>query len=311
MEHEGGDLMQELTGNPLVIDFVAGGFSLAAACAGLVKGLYKQIMPFAVVTLALLGAIVLSATLTTPVTEMIFPKIVAAYVKDDGRGLDIAEISREAQERLRPLVPRKLLDNLDEAERSGVLGDTVTEIFQDASDNDLGDAVNDVLNQAAESETGEKLRDVGDIIGNLNETAGDAIRAALDAARDGAAGNAIDSALGAAADGVVGDAMNDTVRTARIEITKAIAEQTAAYVRLLLLCILWVAMMVALTIIKNTFGLAAKLPVVKQADRLGGAALGLVECAMVFWGLAWVDKITGLGWLAQQAQGTVFLRLFV
>ena len=41
MEHEGGDLMQELTGNLLLIDFVAGGFSLAAACAGLVKGLYK------------------------------------------------------------------------------------------------------------------------------------------------------------------------------------------------------------------------------------------------------------------------------
>lgn len=248
--------MQELTGNPLVIDFVAGGFSLAAACAGLVKGLYKQIMPFAVVTLALLGAIVLSATLTTPVTEMIFPKI-----------------SREAQERLRPLVPRKLLDNLDEAERSGVLGDTVTEIFQDASDNDLGDAVNDVLNQAAESETGEKPRDVGDIIGNLNETAGDAIRAALDAARDGAAGNAIDSALGAAADGVVGDAMNDTVRTARIEITKAIAEQTAAYVRLLLLCILWVAMMVALTIIHVwPRGEAARCQAGGQARRRGARA---------------------------------------
>ena len=311
MEHEGGDLMQELTGNPLVIDFVAGGFSLAAACAGLVKGLYKQIMPFAVVTLALLGAIVLSATLTTPVTEMIFPKIVAAYVKDDGRSLDIAEISREAQERLRPLVPRKLLDNLDEAERSGVLGDTVTEIFQDASDNGLGDAVNDVLNQAAESEAGEKLRGVGETVGNFSETAGDAITDAMDAAQDGAIGDAIDDALSAAGSGIAGDAINDTVRAARIEVVKIIAERTSAYVHLILLCILWVGLMVALTIIKNTFGLATKLPVVKHVDKLGGAALGLIECALVFWCLAWLDKITGFGWLTQQAEGTVFLRLFV
>ena len=228
--------MQELTGNPLVIDLIAGVFFLAAACAGMVKGFYKRIMPFAVVTLALLGAIVLSATLTTPVTEMIYPKIVEAYVKDDGHGLDFVEISQEASERLRPLVPRKLLSDLDEAERSGVLGDTVTGIFQEASDNGLGGTVNDVLNQAAESETGEKLRGVGDTIGDLNETAGDAIPDALDAARDGTVGNVIDSALDTASSGVVGDAMNDTVCMARIEITKAIAERTSAYVHLILLC---------------------------------------------------------------------------
>ena len=45
--------------------------------------------------------------------------------------------------------------------------------------------------------------------------------------------------------------------------------------------------------------------------RYGGAALGPIKCAMVFWCLAWVDKVTGFGWLAQQAQGTVFLKLFV
>ena len=304
-------MMQEMTTNPQVIDLIAAVIFLAAACAGLVKGFYKQIMPFAVVTLALLGAIVLSATLTTPVTEMIFPKIVEAYVKDDGNGLDIVAMSQDARERLSPLVPRKLLRDLDEAEQSGVLGDTVTEIFSDASDNGLGDAVNDVMNKAAESETGEKLRDAGETIGNFSETAGDAITDTMDAARDGVIGGAIDDALDAAGSGVVGDAMNDTVRAARIEVVKIIAERTSAYVHLILLCLLWMGLMVALTIIKNTFGLATKLPVVKHVDKLGGAALGLVECAMVFWCLAWVDKVTGFGWLAQQAKGTVFLRLFV
>ena len=303
--------MQELTNNSAVIDLIAAVVFLAAACAGLVKGFYKQIMPFAVVVLSLLGAIVLSATLTTPVTEMIYPKIVEAYVKDDGRGLDFVAVSQDARERLSPLVPRKLLRDLDEAEQSGVLGDTVTEIFSDASDNGLGDAVNDVLNQAAESETGEKLRDAGETIGNFSETAGDAITGTMDAARDGVIGGAIDDALDTAGSGVVGDAMNDTVRAARIEIVKIIAERTSAYVHLILLCLLWMGLMVALTIIKNTFGLATKLPVVKHVDKLGGAALGLVECAMVFWCLAWVDKVTGFGWLALQAQGTVFLRLFV
>lgn len=303
--------MQELVNNPLVIDLIVAAIFLAAACAGLVRGFYKKIMPFAVVTLALLSAIVVSATLTTPVTEKIYPAFVKAYVKDDGKGLDLAAMSIDARERLRPLVPHKLIRDLDEAEQSGILGDTVTEIFQDASDNGLGDAVNDVLNQAVESETGEKIRDMGEQVGTINETAGDTISDVMDAARDGVVGDTIDEALDTASSGVVGDAVNDTVRTARIEITRIIAERTAAYVHLLLLCLVWAGMIVVLTIIKNTFDLATKLPVVKQADKLGGAALGLIECAMVFWGLAWVDKVTGFGWLAQTARGTVFLRLFV
>ena len=304
-------MVQELTNNPAVIDGIAAAIFLAAACAGLVKGFYKQIMPFAVIVLALLGAIALSATLTTPVTEMIYPKIVEAYVKDDGNGLDFAAMSQDARERLSPLVPRKLLRDLDEAEQSGVLGDTVTEIFSDAADNGLGEAVNDVLNSAAESETGEKVRGVGETVAVFNETAGDVIQDTIDAARDGAVGSAIDSALDTASSGVVGETVNDTVRTARIEVVKVIAERTSAYVHFILLCLLWMGLMVALTIIKNTFGLATKLPVVKHVDKLGGAALGLIECAMVFWCLAWVDRVTGFGWLSQQAQRTVFLRLFV
>ena len=303
--------MGQLVNNPLVIDLIAAAIFLAAACAGLVKGFYNKIMPFAVVTLALLGAIVISATLTTPVTEMIFPKLVQTYVKDDGNGLDIMAMAIDARERLNPLVPRQLLRDLDEAEKSGVLGDTVTEIFADASDNGLGEAVNDVLNEAAESRTGEKIRDVGKTVGTVSETAGGVVRDTMDAAQDGTVGNAIDSALDTAASGIVGDAMNDTVRTARIEITRILAERTAAYVHLLLLCVTWAGLIVVLTIIKNTFHLAAKLPVIKQVDKLGGAALGVIECAMVFWCLAWIDKVTGFGWLAQQAEGTVFLRLFV
>lgn len=303
--------MQEWMNSPLAIDLIVAVIFLAAACAGLVKGLYKQIMPFAVVVLAGLGAIVLSASLTTPVTEVIYPKIVEAYVKDDGKGLDIAALSREAGDRLSPLVPRRLLRDLDEAEKSGALGETITEIFSDAADNGLGDAVNDALSQAAGSEAGEKFRDAGEKVGVISEKAGDTITGVVDSVKDGVVGDAIDSALDMASSGAVGTAVNDTVRTARIEFVKAVAQHTAAYVHLILLCICWVGLMVALTIIKNTFGLATKLPVVKQADKVGGAALGLIECALVFWCLAWVDRITGFGWLARLAQGTVFLRLFV
>lgn len=303
--------MQEWINSPMVIDLIVAVVFLTAACAGLVKGFYKQIMPFAVVVLGLLGALVLSAALTTPVTETIYPKIVAAYVKDDGKGLDWTALSKEVGERLRPLVPRKLLQDLDEAEKSGVLGDTVTEIFADAADNGLGDTVNDAITQAMDSRVGEKLRGAGKRVGAISGTAGEAITGVVDSVRDGVVGDAIDSALDVASSGVVGNAVNDTVRTARIEFVKAVAEHTAAYVHLILLCLFWVGMMAALTIIKNTFGLATKLPVVKQVDKTGGAVLGLVECALVFWCLAWVDKITGFGWLEKQAQGTVFLRLFV
>ena len=101
------------------------------------------------------------------------------------------------------------------------------------------------------------------------------------------------------------------MRTARAEIVKAVAVRTSAYVHLILLCVLWAVLMAVLTVVKNTLGLAAKLPIVKQVDKLGGAALGLVECALVFWCLGWLDRATGFGWLTQQARGTVFLRLFV
>ena len=301
----------EWINDPKIIDLIAAAIFLAAACAGLVKGFYKQIMPLAVIVLSGLGAVALSASLTTPVTELIYPKIVELVVHDDGDGLDWQAIARDAGEQISPLVPRKLLRDLDAAERAGVLGDTITEIFSDAADNGLGEAVNDALGSAAESEAAETLRGVGETVGNLSETAGEAISGALDAARDGAVGGAIDSALDTAASGAVGDAVNDAVSIARAEIEKAVAVRTAAYVHLILLCVLWALLMAVLSIVKNTLGIAAKLPVVKQVDKLGGAALGLVECALAFWCLGWLDRATGFGWLAQQAEGTVFLRLFV
>lgn len=234
------------------------------------------------------------------------------YVKDTGTGgLDWVALSQDAKERLEPLVPRRMLRELDEMEQSGVLGDTITEIFEDASDNGLGEAVNDVLADAVESEAGEKLRDAGETVGILDEKVGETVTGIMDAAHDGVVGDTIDSALDTAASGVVGEAVNETVHTARVEIVRAIAVRTSAYVHLILLCLIWVLLMVALTIIKNTLGLATKLPVVKHVDKLGGAGLGLIECALAFWCLAWLDKVTGFGWLAQTARGTVFLKLFV
>ena len=43
----------------------------------------------------------------------------------------------------------------------------------------------------------------------------------------------------------------------------------------------------------------------------GGAVLGLVECALLFWVAAWLAKHTGSAWLAEQAERTRFLSLFV
>ena len=241
--------MQELLKGPLGTDLAAAAIFLAAACAGLAKGFYRQIMPLVVLVLSGIGATVLSATLTAPVTELVYPKVVEALVRDEGSVLDFAALLQDAAGRLEPLVPDKLLRDLDEAERSGALFDTVTEIISGAADNVLGQAV--------------------------------------DSAVDGA------------------------VRVARMELAKAIAVRLSAYVRAVLLFVLWVVLMAVLTAVKNTLGLAAKLPVIKPADRLGGAVLGLLECALAVWCLAWADRVTGLGWLARKAEGTVFLRLFL
>ena len=305
-------LAEKMTDVSFVMDLAAAVVFLAFACNGLMRGLYKMAAPFLVIALSGLAALTIGASLSGPVTELIYPKVVDALVGSyENGGLDLTEISLEAVRQLNGLAPKELLDKLDNAEQSGVLGAAITDAFTDAADNGLGEAVNNALASLDESETGQAVRNAGEIAGQYSDSVGAAANRALDAARDGVVGDAIDSALDAASGGAVGDAVNDTVSAARRIITRGIQLRILGYVRLIVTALLWVGFIVALTIIKNTFQLATKLPLIKQADRLGGAALGLIECALIFWAVGWAAKNAGFFWLAEQARGTRFLSLFI
>ena len=308
--------MGALSDISFVLDLAAAVIFLAFACRGLIRGAYKMAVPFLVIALSGVGAAVIGASLTAPVTELVYPAVAEALAGSyAGGGLDFTEISLEAARQLSDLAPKELLEKLDAAEQSGVLGDAITEAFTDAADKGLGDAINDAVAALDESEAGRVVRAAGEIAGRYSPSAGAAadiaVNKALDAAREGAVGDAVDSALDAAASGAAGDAVNDAIRVARWEIVRSVQLRTAGYVRLIVTALLWTALMAALTVIKNTFQLAVKLPLVKHADHLSGAALGLIECAMLFWAVGWTAKNAGFFWLAEQAQGTRFLSLFI
>jgi hypothetical protein len=64
------------------------------------------------------------------------------------------------------------------------------------------------------------------------------------------------------------------------------------------------------TIIVNTLGLAFKLPVIGWVDKLGGAALGIVECGVALFIAGWLLSFIGFTALHDMAEGTIIFSLF-
>lgn len=85
---------------------------------------------------------------------------------------------------------------------------------------------------------------------------------------------------------------------------------TPCYVRAVVFLIGWVAFLAVLTTVKNSLGLAFKLPVVKQADKVGGAALGFVEAAAGIWLVLWTVRYLGFNVFQELARKTAVLRFF-
>ena len=62
-----------LVSYPWMLDLLVGVILLACACIKGVKGIYKSLMPLAVIVASVICATFLSAILTEPVTEMVYP----------------------------------------------------------------------------------------------------------------------------------------------------------------------------------------------------------------------------------------------
>ena len=85
---------------------------------------------------------------------------------------------------------------------------------------------------------------------------------------------------------------------------------TSIAVHFLLWCFFCTLFLAVFTIIVNTFGLAFKLPVIGWVDKLGGAALGAVECGVVLFILGWFANLIGFTVLHDMGSGTVIYSLF-
>ena len=85
---------------------------------------------------------------------------------------------------------------------------------------------------------------------------------------------------------------------------------TSMAVHFLLWCFFCTLFLAVFTIIVNTFGLAFKLPVIGWVDKLGGAALGAVECGVVLFILGWFANLIGFTVLHDMGSGTVIYSLF-
>jgi hypothetical protein len=75
-------------------------------------------------------------------------------------------------------------------------------------------------------------------------------------------------------------------------------------------CLFCVLFLVVFTIIKDTFGLAFKLPVIGWVDKAGGAILGVVIGCAVLYVIGWILKFFGWTVLHDLGEGTKIFSLF-
>lgn len=65
-------------------------------------------------------------------------------------------------------------------------------------------------------------------------------------------------------------------------------EVTASVTRIVLFLLLLLILRLLLSGLKNTLGLVIRLPVIRWLDFLGGAVLGLIVCAILFYAVLWL-----------------------
>ncbi|MBE6909795.1 MAG: CvpA family protein [Ruminococcaceae bacterium] len=331
---------------PLVLDFMVVAILLCGAAVRMYKGLYNALMPLAVIAAAAVCGLVLSFVLTTPISEAAIPALTKSTMNEYEHSL----LTVEDYDKILAKLERGMTDEVREAIDLSRYSSAVHEAAQDAGDalstvNDevltdenidsvvtavedaadsltekIPDALMDKAREAMEEHglTGdaarEYIRQAGDTLGGVGDTV-------LTDENIDAAIAAVQREMSTGAEGFYGDgseaAGREAIRAAedRRAATEAaigalIGFLTPRYVRVVVFLIGWVAFLAVLTTLKNTLGLAIKLPVVKQADKLGGAALGFAEAAVMMWGVLWVVRYLGFNVFQQLARNTAVLRFF-
>ena len=267
---------------PWMLDLVVSVVLLGCACVRGVKGLYKSLMPLLVIALSVVLATFLSAALTRPVTDVVYPIAESKLISE----LKIDKLPQEDLEKFADLVtdPNALMKKVEEALPSGMLpllnrlGVDVKE-FAERSMQQVQESV-DVHDYLSDRQL-EKLKEAGIEVRAAAETAMGSTQSALEA--EGAFFSTIFS------------------------LTYRLTAIAVHYLLWGIFCVLFLAL---LTIIKNTFGLAFDLPVIGWVDKVGGAVLGVAEAAVVMFVIGWLAKLLGFTFLHNLGEGTKLYALF-
>ena len=118
--------------------------------------------------------------------------------------------------------------------------------------------------------------------------------------------------LGLDVQGYVGTAM-ETVDAGARQVAETAADAllrsvTAGVVRVVLFLGSWGLLSLALTLIKNAFGLVFELPVIRGVDRTGGVLLGVALCFVLIYTLLWLAALLNIQFILDFARDSVILQ---
>lgn len=332
---------------PLLLDFMVVAILACGVAIRLHKGLYNSLMPLAVIAASAVCGLTLSSVLSGPISDSAIPGLTEYFHESVDQGLysiddldrRLSRLEQGATDELRQAVDLSRYTHAahDMAHDAGDALATVND--EVLTDENIDTAVSSVENAAGQltekvpevlldparealEEKGltgdaarEYIRQAGDALGSAGETVltDENIDAAIAAVQQEM--NAGTQYLyGAGEEGKQGReafaSAEDEKTAAKAAVSALVAFLTPRYVRVVTFLIGWVAFLAVLTIVKNTFGLAFKLPVVKQVDKLGGAALGFVEAAAEIWLVLWIVSYLGFNVFRELGQRTAVLRFF-
>lgn len=269
-----------LASYPWLIDAVLGIVFLTFACIKGVKGIYKVITPVITVVVALILATLLTFLLTGPVTDMIYPMVEDRLVKK----LDVDVLTEEALNKLtlRGESEEYMLEIAEQVLPKGTvsmakkLGIGMSSIMGESIKAVKGVDASEYLTEAQL----EKLKKAG---------------VELEAVKNNAMATARAEAQGA-------------IYTAAFAVSYRL---TYLMVRHVLWCVFSVALITALTLIVNTFGIVFELPVIGWVDKAGGALLGIVEVGLVLLIVCHLSAFIGIDIFRRLSEYSLLLKPFV
>lgn len=286
-----------------VLDLIIVIILLTGACIKVVKGLYASLMPLVVTILSFVLAMFASSVLTESVTQLVYPvvedKVIEAIHLDEIPSADLADFTNHITnpealiEDVKKLLPEKTLpmlsyfqDDLIEflIENYEIIKDETKENYETIKEETKETKVYGYLKE----EQIKKLEEAG-------------VQLQVKALE-----------LKDAADTVLSTtkvAMN--AEAALFSVVFPVTYRLATlFVHGILWCVFSVLFTASLTTIKNVTGLAFKLPVIGWVDKIGGAAIGVVQYGIILFVIGWLLRMFGFMTLHELGQGSILFSKF-